>query len=198
MAAGGACLAGLAFPRIVRAAALGEAVEIGMRSDAEGATVWFDPIGLFVEPGATIRWVVHENVHTTAAYHPANDHHSLRIPETAQPWNSDYLVNPGDHFAVTLTVPGVYDYYCLPHEAAGMVGRIIVGEPGGPGARPFDWFKDLPEAKDWLPVPEAAQAAFPSIEAIMRDRVVRVAGPASKEGGSADPHAGPAGPPPPR
>jgi plastocyanin len=172
LSAGGACLAGLALPRIVRAGSLGEAIEIGMRSDVEGAKVWFDPIGILVEPGATIRWMVHENVHTTAAYHPANDFHSLRIPEAAEPWNSDYLVNPGDHFAVTLTVPGIYDYFCLPHEIAGMVGRIIVGEPTGPGAQPFDWFKSRPEAKEWLSVPEAAQAAFPAIEAIMSSRIV--------------------------
>jgi hypothetical protein len=34
---------------------------------------------------------------------------------------------------------GVYDYFCKPHEAAGMVGRIVVGNPGsGPGTRPFN------------------------------------------------------------
>ena len=44
--------------------------EIAMRSDTAGSTVWFDPIGVLVAPGATIRWVVKENVHTTTAYHP--------------------------------------------------------------------------------------------------------------------------------
>jgi plastocyanin len=172
LTAGGGCLAGLLAPRLVRAAA--GPVAIGMRSDPQGATVWFDPIGLLVEPGATIRWQIHENVHSTAAYHPANGNHALRIPEGDTPWDSDYLVNPGDHFEVTLTVPGVYDYFCLPHEEAGMVGRIIVGEPDGPGTLPFDYFKDLPEAAGWLPVPEAAQAAFPAIEEIMqRKRVQR-------------------------
>ena len=101
---------------------------IEMRSDALGARVWFDPIGLYVEPGTTVRWIVRENVHTTTAYHPHNDSHSLRIPEGAVPWDSGFLVHPGDHFDVTLTVPGVYDYYCTPHEGAGMVGRIVVGK----------------------------------------------------------------------
>ena len=36
------------------------------------------------------------------------------------------IVNKGDNFEVRLTVEGVYDYYCIPHEASGMVGRIIV------------------------------------------------------------------------
>ena len=48
---------------------------------------------------------------------------------------------PGESFAVELTEPGVYDYYCIPHEHAGMVGRIVVGGPGArrrapPGRRP--------------------------------------------------------------
>lgn len=168
--AGAGGLAGLLLPRIVRAAA--SSVEIGMRSDPQGTTVWFDPIGLLVEPGTTVRWMIHENVHTTTAYHPDNDNHALRIPEGATPWNSDYLVEPGEHFEITLTVPGVYDYFCIPHEAAGMVGRIIVGDPRGPGAMPFDYFEGLPEAVAWLPVPAAAQAAFPTIDAIMRDGAV--------------------------
>ena len=88
---------------------------IEMRSDALGARVWFDPIGLFVEPGATVRWIVRANVHTTTAYHPSNDKHSLRIPEGATPWDSGYLVQPGTSFDVTLTVPGVYDYYAPAH-----------------------------------------------------------------------------------
>src|ERR1043166_6001394 len=112
---------------------------VKMRSDALGSRVWFDPIGLYVEPGATVRWIVRENVHTTTAYHPQNDHHPLRMPESAVAWDSGFLVHPGDHFEVTLTVPGVYDYYCMPHEAVGMVGRIVVGQAIGPGAEPFDY-----------------------------------------------------------
>lgn len=125
-----------------------------------------------IEPGTSIRWVIRENIHTATAYHPDNDDHSLRIPTAAKPWDSSFLVNPGDHFEINLTVPGVYDYYCAPHEQAGMVGRIIVGEPTGPGALPFDYFK--PQNPDWEDVPEEAQRAFPSIEKIMRDGVVRI------------------------
>ena len=104
----------------------------------------------------------------------ANSGHSLRIPETAEPWDSGILVDVGDSFAVTLTEEGVYDYYCGPHEIAGMVGRIIVGRPGGPGLEPFDYFTRLEPPPDWQPVPEAAQAAFPSVEEILRDGRVAV------------------------
>jgi len=165
LATGGLMLAGLASPSIIRANA--RVQEIEMRSDVDGAKVWFDPIGVLVEPGTTIRWIIRENVHTTTAYHPNNDDHSLRIPSAATPWDSGYLVNPGDHFEIKLTVPGVYDYFCAPHEEAGMVGRIIIGEPSGPGALPFDYFKS--QQPDWEDVPVEAQQAFPSIEEIMRD-----------------------------
>src|ERR1039457_548900 len=112
-----------------------EPVTIRMRSDTDGAHVGFDPVGLLIQPGPTVRFLCEANYHTTAAYHPANGGHSLRIPRTAQPWASDVL-QPGETFEVTLNVPGVYDYFCAPHEAAGMVGRLIVGQPIGPGSMP--------------------------------------------------------------
>lgn len=171
--AGGLVLAGLAAPAMRHPARAGGIVEIGMRSDTLGSHVWFDPIGVLIEPGQTVRWVNQANVHTSTAYHPANDGHGLRIPEAAEPWDSGYLVEPGDSFEVTLRVPGVYDYFCAPHEIAGMVGRIIVGAPSGPGALPFDYFEGDPAARDWQPVPKAAQAAFPPLEAIMNEGIVR-------------------------
>lgn len=36
------------------------------------------------------------------------------------------LVKSGDTFEVTLSAPGTYRYFCIPHEEAGMVGRIVV------------------------------------------------------------------------
>jgi plastocyanin len=167
--AGGLAFAGFAVPRVARA----DVVEVHMKSDAQGAEVWFDPIGLLIAPGQTVRWVVDANVHTTTAYHPNNDMHSLRIPETATPWDSGFLMNPGQHFSVTLTVEGVYDYYCMPHEEAGMVGRIVVGRPDGPGALPFDYFKGRPDTSHWKSVPLAAQKRFPSVDVILKQRTVR-------------------------
>ena len=161
-----------------RAPAAGVA-EILMRSDPGGSWVSFDPIGLFVAPGATIRWTVQANVHTTTAYHPRNAHHPLRIPEDAAPWDSGYLVNPGNHFEVTLTVPGVYDYFCTPHEAVGMVGRIVVGKAEGPGAEPFDYWVGRPGTAGWTHVPDAARRTFPSVARILAERRVRPVVPVS-------------------
>ena len=70
--------------------------------------------------------------------------------------------------AVTLTAQGIYDYFCVPHEHAGMVGRLIVGDPS---ADP--WIDDPGAAGD---LPQAALAAFPSVAAIMDRGVVPGAG----------------------
>ena len=176
--AGGLALASLATPSTVgfgvhHMAQGGKIVEIYMKSDPQGSEVWFDPIGVYIEPGHTVRWISEENVHTTTAYHPRNNNHSLRIPENADPWDSGYL-QPGDTFEVLLTIEGVYDYFCLPHEAAGMVGRIIVGKPIGPGSLPFDYYKEKEGTANWQPVPPAAQRAFPSTEQILREKVIRL------------------------
>ncbi len=165
---GGGFLAGLALPASWALAAE-DVVEIRMNGNADGSEVWYDPIGVLVRPGQTIRWINLDpgNSHTATAYHPRNFDHPLRIPEAVQPWDSDYLL-PNERFEVRLTAEGVYDYFCVPHEVAGMVGRIIVGRPAGPGMRPFET-----SGIDAGGVPEAAQRAFPSVDAILRTGVVR-------------------------
>lgn len=164
--AGGAILAGVALAPGMATGT--EVTEIKMLSIDVGAFVSFDPVGLYLaHVGQTVRWHCVAGVHTTTAYYPANGHHSLRIPKGAKPWNSGFL-QPGQTFDYKFTVAGVYDYFCMPHELAGMVGRIIVVTPTGPGAKPFDYFRGDPEAKDWRPVPEAARKAFPTIDAIMQ------------------------------
>jgi len=138
-------------------------VEIQMRGNADGSAVWFDPVGVLIEPGQTVRWINNDrgNSHTSTAYHPKNTGHPLRIPGAAEPWNSDYLL-PDQAFESRFTVAGVYDYFCIPHEQAGMVGRIVVGSP--PGVAP---------PSDNLP--EAARRVLPEIEEIVRRRIVRTA-----------------------
>lgn len=143
-----------------------DVMEIAMEGRPDGSLVWFDPIGLHVQPGQTIRWVNRDpgNSHTATAYHPANFEKSRRIPAAAQPWDSEYLL-PEQSFSVTLSVPGVYDYYCIPHELAGMVGRIVVGQPP-----PRDW-RESAEASEG--VPDAALAAFPAVRDIISQGAVR-------------------------
>ncbi len=156
-----------------KASAISKTHIIKMESDEDGARVWFDPVGLYIEPGDKIRFVVHHNTHTVASYHPDNEGRSLRIPQKAKSWNSGYLVEPGDHFEITLSVPGVYDYYCEPHEFAGMAGRIIVGKISGPGARRYDYFKDLKGKPNWQSVPDPVRCILPDPTIILNEKTVR-------------------------
>ena len=98
----------------------------------------FAPEVLHVQSGDTVTFVPTDTGHNTASKRGM-------IPEGAQPWNS-----PMDkEFTVTLTVPGVYGYVCLPHYEMGMVGSIVVGES----------MENLDAAKK-LRHPGAARAAF--------------------------------------
>jgi len=157
LALGGGGIAALATPSILRAV---EVEEIGMRGSARGEHVWFTPAGLSVATGTLLRFTNHDagNSHTATCYHPALFDRLERIPAGATPWDSGFLL-PGESFEVRLTVPGVYDYYCLPHEHAGMVGRIVVGRPGDDG-----WQDAVTEAGD---LPEVALNGFPAVEAIL-------------------------------
>ncbi len=166
---GGGFLANAGFSNLVRVKAA-ELIEIHMKSDPGGGVVGFDPIGALLQPGQTVRWICDDNVHTTATYSPQNDNHSLRIPTNAQPWASDFLL-PKQTFEVTLTVEGIYDYFCAPHEEAGMVGRLIVGSAIGSGALSFDYY--LGQGHNWKSVPPAAQKTFPTVEEILAQKIVR-------------------------
>lgn len=87
----------------------------------------------FVEPevrikaGDTVEW---RNVggfpHTVTAdprkaANPAN----VSLPAGAAPFDSG-AIRGGKTFRLRFTKPGVYSYVCLPHERAGMLGRVIV------------------------------------------------------------------------
>lgn len=157
LALGGGLGAALLLPRSLRAAP-DEVIE--MRGTARGERIWFGTNGLAVAPGTTVRFVNRDkgNSHTATAYHPANFDRLRRIPAAAEPWDTDFLL-PGESVEVTLRAPGVYDYYCIPHELAAMVGRIVVGHPDDPG-----WEGPAPATDD---VSAEVLAALPPVEEIL-------------------------------
>jgi plastocyanin len=106
---------------------------------------YFDPVGVFIPVGGTVRWAFPFSGGvgalmgiTISAFHPANDNHELRIPDGAQPFDSGPMNKVTDGFVAfehTFTVEGTYDYFSASHEVLGMVGRIVVGKPGGPAEK---------------------------------------------------------------
>jgi plastocyanin len=166
-----ACLTGVVVSAAA-ATAIAATVEVRLLQTRDG-NAYFDPAGIHIAPGDTVRWVQISGFHSITAYHPRNDNHELRIPESAEPWDSDILQaqfpKPGATFEHVFTVQGVYDYFCKPHEMAGMVGRVVVGEPGnGPGTKPFGYAP----SEHWKPVPDAARKAFAPVTEIMQKGTV--------------------------
>ncbi|HKJ57739.1 MAG TPA: plastocyanin/azurin family copper-binding protein [Halobacteriales archaeon] len=117
---------------------------VNMVSTSDGDQI-FDPDLVWLEVGGTVTWVNESGTHSTTAYAEANDKPN-RIPSGAEAWDSGILTQTGTEFSHTFETEGVYDYYCIPHEALGMIGTVVVGEPsaeGQPGLAPPQ--SDLPE-----------------------------------------------------
>lgn len=100
---------------------------------------YFDPIGLFVEPGTTVRFEIAAGAHSATTY-------DGRIPAEANPFDSG-VFSQGT-YEYTFETPGTYDYYCIPHKSLGMVGRVVVGEPGGPAEETPIPDGDVPSSDD--------------------------------------------------
>jgi plastocyanin len=75
---------------------------------------FFDPATITVEPGTTVTWVQSgNNPHTTTSYDGL--------------WDSGLIEGgSGGTFSFTFEEPGIYDYFCIPHEDLGMVGSVTV------------------------------------------------------------------------
>lgn len=107
--------------------------DVGMSGDA------FLPAEYTVSVGETVRWR-----NTSARRHTVTAR-TNGLPDEAdyfasggyadeetalEGWRSGYggNVDSGETYEHTFSVPGTYQYYCIPHEAAGMDGRIVVEE----------------------------------------------------------------------
>jgi len=104
----------------------------------EMQAVAFDPAELTVSVGETVawRWAAGE-AHNAVAYEDG-------IPEDATYWasggfeseaaartgweNGEGAVQSGRAYVHTFETPGTHEYFCVPHEAAGMVGTVVVEE----------------------------------------------------------------------
>lgn len=96
---------------------------------------YFEPTGLYVEPGDTVRFTMTTPHHNVVAYHPQFGF-ERRVPQLVPPFSGP-LLPAGGYWLYTFEKPGVYEMNCAPHEYFGMVMRIVVGEASGPAAEPL-------------------------------------------------------------
>jgi plastocyanin len=113
------------------------AVGVGSTDGDVGMTaVAFEPATFTVAPGEEVVW-----------YNNSARAHSVTAYEDGIPAAADYFatggydseaaareawdgmngsIENGEQYAHTFEVPGTYNYFCIPHERAGMVGQIVV------------------------------------------------------------------------
>jgi plastocyanin len=99
----------------------------------------FDPEEITIAPGDTVVW---ENVGTVghsvtayedeipeeAEYFASGDFDGEQAARDGYPSQGD--IPGGESYEHTFEVTGEYGYFCIPHEAVGMVGTVIVQEGG--------------------------------------------------------------------
>lgn len=132
-------LAALGAPVAAATAGCAAVGSRGAEPDVGMTAVAFDPVRLTVGVGDEVVW---ENTssrgHTVTAYESA-------LPAGAEffasggygseaaareAWRSEIggRLTTGDTFRHTFETPGTYEYFCIPHEQAGMVGTVEVTE----------------------------------------------------------------------
>ena len=87
----------------------------------------FQPVQTTIKVGDTVEWenVGNEVHHATSDPTLAIKQGEVANPPGAQPFDSGFL-KPGENFSHKFSVPGVYRYTCVVHEAKGMTGEIVV------------------------------------------------------------------------
>ena len=124
-----------------------DAAERGTHTVGMYTDLYFDPIGLYIEPGETVSFELVSGAHSATAYHPDNEGAlDRRIPRRAPSWNTDVFNKGGTFRNITFETQGTHDYYCIPHKYR-MIGRIVVGEPGGPAVETPNPDGDLPDSE---------------------------------------------------
>lgn len=87
----------------------GEVVEVTLTANQT-----FSPAEISISPGTTVRWV-----------NESQESHTV-TPDGHDEWSSASLTQEGQTFTHTFDEAGDFDYYCEPHLALGMTGRVVV------------------------------------------------------------------------
>lgn len=86
----------------------------------------FSPAVVQIRAGDTVEWRNASPFGHTVTADPSlvKNRANVRLPQGAPPFNGP--LPAGGTYRRKFTRPGTYDYVCLPHEGAGMKGRVVV------------------------------------------------------------------------
>merc|ERR1719158_2424822 len=95
----------------------------GVKLGSDSGGLVFDPSTVTIKKGEKVTW-------TNNAGFP----HNVVFDEDAVPdgvdvdslSSYDLLNAPGESHSATFDVAGTYEYYCEPHQGAGMAGKVVV------------------------------------------------------------------------
>lgn len=108
----------------VAAPAAAKDVQVRMLNKGASGAMVFEPALVKIAPGDTVTFVAVDKGHNAEVL-------STMIPAGASPFKGKM----NENITVKFTKPGVYGYKCLPHYGMGMVGAVIVGNPGANAAQ---------------------------------------------------------------
>lgn len=110
----------------------------GVDGDVGMTAVAFEPATITVSAGDEVVWynnsarahsitAYEDGIPTEAAYFATGGYDSEAAAREAWDGMNGAITN-GQRYAHTFEVPGTYNYFCIPHERAGMVGKVVVEE----------------------------------------------------------------------
>ena len=87
----------------------------------------FSPATITIKKGETVTWQNASQTVHSATFDPSKavKASDAELPKGVSPFDSG-LLQPGQTWSHTFTVAGTYKYFCIPHEALGMLGTVIV------------------------------------------------------------------------
>ena len=94
-------------------------VEVKLLNRGADGVMVFEPAFLKIAPGDTVKFVSTDKGHNAESI-------KGMLPEGAAP----FVGKNNEDIAVKFEQEGVYGIKCLPHYGMGMVGMIVVGNPG--------------------------------------------------------------------
>ncbi len=100
------------------------AVEVKMGADS--GKLIYEPAQINAKPGDKIKWIMNK----AGPHNVVFDVKTSADSKTAEAMTQKKLINKKNDFLVTTipadAPPGAYNFVCVPHKAAGMIGTLII------------------------------------------------------------------------